>query len=72
MSIYPVKISEWHNKECEETSKIIYEGMIEAKKNICHDCGKPVYYGGAYMMHAVPYGYGDFRVWCELCMNKEG
>jgi len=71
MSIYPVKISKWHEGYEKETSDMIFQSMVDDKENICDDCGKAVLYGGVYMFHAVPYGYGDFRVWCEKCIGVD-
>jgi len=71
MSIYPVKISTWFDGEHLKTMKYLFKFMVEEKSNVCICCGCTVPFKDAYMLHAVPYGYSDFSVWCSKCMGEE-
>ena len=67
MSIYPVKISTWFTDQKLDLMECIFSLIVESGDNKCENCKNEVSFDEAYMMHAVPYGYGDLRVWCSKC-----
>jgi hypothetical protein len=70
MSIYPVKISTWFKEgEVEfDIIKALFKFLEMENSNRCITCGRIVTFEDAFMMHAVPWGYGDYSVWCSTCI----
>lgn len=69
MSIYPVKITEWYNKNTVFKSEISsLKIMLPNLK--CYKCGGDITWGKGYVMHSITFG-GPDEAWCSKKCLKE-